>query len=392
MRDYKLGEVTLNYDNQRVPLSEKERKKIPGVYRYYGAQEVVDYIDKYIFDGEYILVAEDGNNLISKKKPLCTLVTGKFWVNNHAHIIKANEKADTKYLYYLLNKINVKGYITGSAQPKLNQENLNKIKLKLPEKSIQEEIANKIFFLDKKIALNFKQLEKLDEYLYLLYYKWFIDFNFPNVHGKAYKEHGGELKEIEGKKLPPGWTISNLSSLGEIVSGGTPSRANQDYFDSNGIAWITPKDLAISRYKYIKKGETSITELGLKNSSANLLPKGTILMSSRAPIGYLAIAKNDVTTNQGFKSIVPKDSIGTEFVYYTLKRLGTKIENIGTGSTFKEVSKEMLSRLSVILPTTDVLNQFQVTTNPLSKKIQLLEDETDFIIESRELLIKKLIL
>lgn len=141
-----------------------------------------------------------------------------------------------------------------------------------------------------------------------------------------------------------------IGELGEIVGGGTPSTADKDNYSSNGISWITPKDLAEYSFRYIEKGERDISDQGLKNSSARLLPPGTILFSSRAPIGYVAIAKNKLTTNQGFRSILPNEKVVPEFLYYLLKFNKKKIENNAGGSTFKEISGSTLSGTEVLIP------------------------------------------
>lgn len=117
----RFDEVTVNFDKRRIPLSSMERSKRQGKYRYYGAQGVIDYVDDFLFDGKYLLIAEDGENLKSNKKNIAQIVSGQFWVNNHAHIVQTNEKCNLNYLCYLLNSLDLTGYITGSAQPKLSQ-------------------------------------------------------------------------------------------------------------------------------------------------------------------------------------------------------------------------------------------------------------------------------
>lgn len=157
----RFDEISINFDKKRIPLSSMERGKRKGSYRYYGAQGVIDYIDDYIFDGEYLLIAEDGENLKSKKQNIAQLVNGQFWVNNHAHIIQTNEHCDLRFLYYLINSMDLSGYITGSAQPKLSQANLNALELKIPERSIQDKIVSIIGSLDDKIAINNRINENL---------------------------------------------------------------------------------------------------------------------------------------------------------------------------------------------------------------------------------------
>ncbi|PGO90184.1 restriction endonuclease subunit S [Bacillus thuringiensis] len=300
------------------------------------------------------------------------------------------------YLYYYLTQEKVTKFLqmlaesSVSAYPSITPDVIGNIEINLPSLKIQNKVVESIHIFDKKISLNLHFATTLKEYSQLLFHKWFVDFNFPNEKGKSYKDNGGKMHEVDGKLIPVGWEIDVITSLGEIISGGTPSKSNSNYFCDFGIPWITPKDLSLTSNKYIERGAIDITDEGLKNSSAKLIPKGTVLMSSRAPIGYLAISKNDVTTNQGFKSIVPNPSVGSEFVYYTLKRMMPKIEKISSGSTFKEVSKEMLSKLEVLKPEDSVLSKYQETMKVLSEKIVLLEEETEILINTRDLLIKKL--
>lgn len=147
------------------------------------------------------------------------------------------------------------------------------------------------------------------------------------------------------------WKKCTLADLGDVIGGGTPSTKREDYYSGN-IPWITPKDLSNFQGRYISRGERNITNAGLSESSARLLPEGTVLFSSRAPIGYIAIAANPVTTNQGFKSIVPNDGTDSLFLYYLLKNNKDLIENMGSGSTFREVSGKILKEIEVTIPST----------------------------------------
>lgn len=156
LRRFKFGQVTHNFDRIRVPLSGAERSIRQGVFPYYGAQGIIDHIDAYLFDGEFLLIAEDGENLKSKKQDIAQIATGKFWVNNHAHIVQGNELCDTRYLCFLINSMDLSGYITGSAQPKLSQANLNAVQLMLPNIDKQHQIVDYLNILDEKIDINEK--------------------------------------------------------------------------------------------------------------------------------------------------------------------------------------------------------------------------------------------
>ena len=146
------------------------------------------------------------------------------------------------------------------------------------------------------------------------------------------------------------WVECKISDIGTVVGGATPSTKKTENYEGGNIAWITPKDLSTFSGRYIQHGERNITETGLKSCSTQLLPKNTVLFSSRAPIGYVAIAANDVCTNQGFKSVIPNENTNPLFLYYLLKYNKDKIEGMGSGTTFKEVSGNTMKNIVVSVP------------------------------------------
>ena len=186
------------------------------------------------------------------------------------------------------------------------------------------------------------------------------------------------------------WTLGTVSDLGAVVGGSTPSKSKPEYYTEDGIAWITPKDLSINKAKFISHGENDITELGLKNSSASIMPEGTVLFSSRAPIGYIAIASGEVTTNQGFKSVVPKPEIGTAYVYYFLKYNLPVIEGMASGSTFKEVSGSTMKNVPAVIPDTETLACFNDFCTPIFAQQRILEEQNQSLAALRDSLLPKL--
>ena len=199
LKEYRFDEVTINFDKKRVPLSGAQREKRQGNFRYYGAQGVIDHIDDFIFDGTYLLIAEDGENLKSKKQNIAQVVEGQFWVNNHAHIVQGNELCNTRYLCYLLNSMDLSGYVTGSAQPKLSQANLNAVTLFLPSITVQERIVECLYLFDKKIAVNQKINDNLQQQAQTLFREWFID----NPDAVTWKE--GTFSDLIEKIISGDW-------------------------------------------------------------------------------------------------------------------------------------------------------------------------------------------
>ena len=193
--EYPFDEVVTLFDKQRVPLSSMDRAKRQGKYRYYGAQGIIDYIDDYIFDGEYLLLAEDGENLKSNKQNLAQLVDGKFWVNNHAHILRTKRICRLRYFYYWINSKNMTEYVTGSAQPKLSQSSLKKMVIPLPSLEVQDKILGVIIPIDEKIKENARINKNLEQQGLALYKSSFIN----------YAPYGG----IQ----PDGWNIVSLEDV-----------------------------------------------------------------------------------------------------------------------------------------------------------------------------------
>ena len=220
----------------------------------------------------------------------------------------------------------------------------------------------------------------LEEQAQALYKSWFVDF-------EPFKD--GKFVDSELGMIPEGWRIGTLSDLGDIVAGGTPSKGKPEYYANEGIAWLTPKDLSVKCNKFTSRGEIDITEIGYKNSSAKLMPRGAVLFSSRAPIGYISIAKGIICTNQGFKSVVPKYA-GTAYLYYWLRENTDAIAAHASGSTFKEASSSLMKSFPAIVPNKSVLNSFEKELSPIFNEQELLEEEINYAEQIRDSLLPRL--
>ena len=183
------------------------------------------------------------------------------------------------------------------------------------------------------------------------------------------------------------WNYLSINECADVIGGGTPATKNPDYWDGN-IPWISPKDLSNNQDKYITKGERSITELGLEKSSAKLLPANSLLFSSRAPIGYLAINTKPVATNQGFKSLILKEEFDVEFFYYLFKDKTKHIKNFASGSTFQEVSGSVVKNLSFLIPPKQEQKRISNILSKLDKKIELNQKMNETLEEIAKTLFK----
>ena len=325
--EYELSQVCSRLSSgKNIPASQVS---VEGNFPVYGGNGLRGYTDHFNFEGECAIIGRQG--------AFCGNVryfSGKAYMTEHAVVVCAKTEHNTRYLAYLLSTMNL-GRLSGqSAQPGLSVKTLGKQSIYLPTLEQQNEIVEILSALDNKIEVNKQINDNLEQQAQALYQELFVD------------------------NADPEWQQGTICDLGAVVGGSTPSKAKAEYYTENGIAWITPKDLSVNKSKFIAHGENDITELGLKNSSASIMPKGTVLFSSRAPIGYIAIAAGEVTTNQGFKSVVPKPEIGTVFVYYFLKSNLPVIEGIASGSTFKEVSGSTMKRVPSFIPDADTLSRF----------------------------------
>lgn len=284
--------------------------------------------------------------------------------------VRPTELVDSLYLYYYFcleeTKQFVRNIAVGATMPSINTKLLGEVEIALPDLNNQKRIAAVLSSLDDKIENN----QKLNDNLQQQAYAYFVHLFIENAD--------------------PAWRIGTISDLGRIVGGGTPSKAKPEYYTEHGIAWITPKDLSIDKSKFIARGENDISELGYRNSSATIMPAGTVLFSSRAPIGYIAIASNEVTTNQGFKSVVPHTKIGTPYVYYFLIHNLPLIESKASGSTFKEVSGSVMKSVEATIPDSATLAKFNDFCRPIFDMQASLERENHKLTAMRDSLLPRL--
>lgn len=287
-------------------------------------------------------------------------------------LLRANpDICDNYYLLYSLQSRYVQHQIswsegTGTTVSNLRIPHLEQLKIPYLPLSQQRQVSSVLRCLEEKIKHNRVINDNLEQQAQALFQKLFIE------------------------NADPEWREGTISDLGTVVGGSTPSKSKPEYYTEHGIAWITPKDLSVNKSKFITHGENDITELGLKNSSASIMPEGTVLFSSRAPIGYITIAAGEVTTNQGFKSVIPRPAIGTPFVYYFLKNALPTIEGMASGSTFKEVSGSTMKSVPAFIPDDETLARFTEFCSPIFEQQQMLERQNQSLAALRDSLLPKL--
>lgn len=388
-----LGELVVSHDSRRIPVKEADRK--PGPYPYYGASGVVDFVDGFLFDGEYLLIAEDGENLRTRQTPVAFLATGKFWVNNHAHIVEGTERASTRYIHYALQVAEIAPFLTGAVMPKLTQGNLHQIPLPLPPRRTQDGIVALLGALDDKIELSSRMAETLEAMARALFKSWFIDFD--PIRAKAEGRATGLPDDIaslfpdafSNDALPANWEMATIGALFEISGGNTPSTKIEENW-GGAHQWATPKDLSALSSPVLLRTERTLTDAGLAQSTSGLLPRGSLLLSSRAPIGYMAFATQPTAINQGFAGF-KKRSVTIAYAWLWCMHNMTTIQANAGGSTFPEISKAVLRELPMLRPDARVLKAFSEVVDPFVDRIVALAHEAKGLADIRDTLLPKLI-
>lgn len=342
LKYYRFDEVTVNFDKKRVPLSSAQRSNRGGEFPYYGAQGVIDHIDDYIFDGEYLLIAEDGENLKSKKQNIAQIATGKFWVNNHAHIVTGNEKCDTRYLCYLINSMDLSGYITGSAQPKLSQANLNAVQLSMPTLEQQKRIVEYLVAIDNKIALNELINNNLEQQAQDIF-----DNMFPDIS-------------------------SGSHTIGEYIS---PKRG-KGLLSKNAICGSVP---------VIAGGLEPSTYHNVANTQSPVLA----ISASGANAGYVSIWNIPIWSSDS--SFI--DSSMTDDVYFWyvfLKKRQKEIFDAQTGSAQPHIYPQHIASMSITGLDIEKVHSYTLITTPIFEMIGHYKEEKTILASTRDALLPKL--
>ena len=373
--------VAENYDGDIPWITPKDLSNFSGRFIEHGERNITQQG----FDSCSCQMLPKDSVLFSSRAPIgyVAIAAVPLCTNQGFKSVIPNEKiVDPRFLYYLLkfNKERIAEMGSGTTFMEVSGGVMKNVEVCLPELTVQKRAAEILSSIDDKIELNNRINHNLEEQAQALYKSWFVDF-------EPFK--GGNFVDSELGLIPEGWRVGTLSELGDIVAGGTPSKTKPEYYTNNGIAWLTPKDLSVKCNKFTARGEIDITEDGYKNSSAKLMPRGSVLFSSRAPIGYISIAKGGICTNQGFKSVVPTYA-GTAYLYYWLCENTEAIEAQASGSTFKEASGSLMRSFPALVPEKSVIDSFEKELSPIHNEQEILEEEINHAEQIRDSLLPRL--
>ena len=381
METYKLSDLCEILDSKRKPLSALQRAKKQGIYPYYGAQGIIDHLDDYLLDGEYLLVAEDGANLETRNQPIANIAKGKIWVNNHAHVLGSNGKCPLNLLGFILNNMNISPYVTGCAQPKLNQENLRNIEIELP--SHIDSIASILSSLDRKIELNNKINADLEEMAQAIFKNWFVDFEpFKN----------GKFVDSELGMIPEGWKVVTLDDLTSKFGTGLNPRKNFVLGHGNNY-YVTIKNMGNNRIYLNDRCDKVDDEALAKINKRSKLQKGDLLFSGIGTIGRVAMVVDDPinwNTSESVFNMHPIDTVSSEFIYLLLlsDKFQQYVQQNAQGGVQQGIRMASLKAFQFAIP--NDLKLFDNLVKPIISKVKSNDKENDTLSLLRDTLLPRL--
>lgn len=369
METYKLSDLCVILDAKRKPLSALQRAKKQGIYPYYGAQGIIDHLDDYLLDGEYLLVAEDGANLETRNQPIANIAKGKIWVNNHAHVLGSNGKCPLNLLGFILNNMNISPYVTGCAQPKLNQENLRNIEIELP--SHIDSIASILSSLDRKIELNNKINADLEEMAQAIFKNWFVDF-------EPFKD--GKFVDSELGMIPEGWKVVVFDNILKVTTTKTGKEGIPEYSVTN--TGIHPRD---------EKFTKNLSKSSAKNK---LIRKGNLVFGMSREILNWGIMKEEVggVSSAYNVYIVDEKIVNTTYLEcFIAQRMDYFADLIKPASREGQgVDKALLMKKIICIPPSEVMDVFLEKYNSIKLLTEIRNQESSRLSLLRDTLLPRL--
>ena len=328
-------------------------------------------------------------------------VRGDFWPLNTTLYVRDFKGSDPRFVSYLLETVDIHPYSDKAAVPGLNRNHLHEARVRWPsDPREQRAIAHILGTLDDKIELNRRMNATLEAMAQALFKSWFVDFE--PVRAKFEARDSSVSRQVSGVfpdrlvdsvmgPVPDGWEISEIGKEVTAVGGATPSTKEPAFWDGGVHAWATPKDLSTLSSLPLLRTARRITDAGLAKVSSGLLPVGTVLLSSRAPIGYLAVTEVPTAVNQGFIAMICQKRLSNLYVLFWCMSNLHNIKGVAGGSTFAEISKKTFRPIPVIVPPPAILRIFDNAVRPLYERIVCSTREIATLNQTRDLLLPKLV-
>jgi len=307
-----------------------------------------------------------------------------FWPLNTTLWVKDFKGNDPKFVFYFLQTLGLERYNSGAGVPTLNRNHLDSLDVAIPLLPTQRKIAAILSAYDDLIENNLRRIKMLEEMAQNLYREWFVKFRFPGHQNARFVDSSLGM-------IPEGWEVCTIENTFAIMGGGTPSKAVSEYWDNGIINWYSPTDLTATDSMFMERSGHQISELGLQKSSARLFPPFSVMMTSRATLGVISINTTEACTNQGFITCVPNERFPLYTLYYWLKENVAYFISLGTGATFKEITKGVFKTIELVVPMPAIVTQFEDTVQTFAIHVLNLQRKNTILRRTHDLLLPRLI-
>lgn len=397
-----LGAVCKFFNNLRKPVTRSSR--VAGPYRYFGAAGIQDYVSEYLFDGDFILVGEDGTVITDDERPVVQQVSGKFWVNNHAHVIQPNDMGDYDYLYFAISSTKVRDLVTGAVQPKLSMTNLKQLQIYWTEESVARHAIGLVLRnLDSKIAANNALSETLEDIAQTIFKSWFIDFDPVKAKMVGEKPAGMDaatatlfpdsMEESDIGLIPKDWRYGSLGNVTDLQGG----------YAFKSSSW-TENGVPVIKIGSVKPGFVDLSQVSYvdENLAGDIpddyrTPAGSLVIGLTGYVGQVGMVRTHFPIpliNQRVAKFKPKTGDWRiPFIYCITRASKFKgiVEELATGTAQQNVSNSQILSIPIVIPSSEIQLTFDKVMEPMFQKIINLADENETLKAIRDALLPRLI-
>ena len=367
----KVGDIIKIKYGKGLPSKNRKEGNVP----VFGSSGVVGYHNSFVAKGPGLIIGRKGNIgsvYLSK--------TNFFPIDT---VFYAEEVNDAHFMYYLLSQVNLQQLMSDSAVPGLNINFLKNVFIPYPPSPEQSRIATVLSWFDDLIENKKRQNEILEKVAMAIFKSWFVDF-------EPFKDEKFVYNEELGKEIPKGWEVQGVSAFADISLGGTPKREESKYWNGS-IKWATAKDVANTKGIYILETAEYISEEGLNHSNAKILPQDSIIITARGTVGEIRLLGEAISFNQTCYGLIPKNNIGTYYLFLSLKHTLHEIKALSYGTVFDTITMKTFDEMKILVPPPPIIQKFHSLVEPLFQKIILNQKQIMVLRKVRDALLPMLV-
>lgn len=373
-RECKLGDAITLKRGYDLP----KQDRMPGRYPIVSSSGITDYHEVAKVKGPGVVTGRYGT------LGEVFYIQDDFWPLNTSLYVQDFNGNDPKFIAYFLKRLNFGARNAAGAVPGVNRNHLHAMDVRIPSPEVQRRIAGILSAYDELIENNQRRIRILEEMARGLYREWFVEFLFPG-HAKCSRV-ASPLGDI-----PKGWEVRTVANSFAVCGGGTPSRKEERFWAGGTIQWFAPSDLTAAGTMFMDDSSEQISEVGLAESSAKLFPAFSVMMTSRATIGAIAINTKEACTNQGFITCLPNERVPLYFLFHWLTENVPAFQQLASGATFKEISRGVFKSIEIMLPPVQLAQRFESAVSPMAEQILNLQRQIVNLRKTRDLLLSRLL-